>query len=173
MAIEDQTDVKTEDDVESKTAHEIQVLARLEKILLLKSDGLSNAMIAGHVFLDEASIENILRLHNDQKNLEPLSSSLALSFTNHTPNDQQIILIEAIRMAADELCHVLDLAMPQSREAALARTHLEETVMWAVKSIVMPKQTTMVNAQTGAVSFRSDPNLIGPSYPISTTHRTA
>ena len=68
-----------------------------------------------------------------------LTSSLAVSFTNHTPTEDQIEKIERIRQAADDLANVIDEVTPQSREASLAKTHLEETVMWGVKSIVLPR----------------------------------
>lgn len=68
-----------------------------------------------------------------------LTSSLAASFTNHSPTPEQIEAIESIRECADHLCNVIDTVTPHSREASLAKTHLEETVMWAVKSVVLPR----------------------------------
>lgn len=71
--------------------------------------------------------------------MEELTSSLAASFTNHKPTEEQIEAIENIRYYADVLCSAIDSLTPHSREASLAKTHLEETVMWAVKSIVLPR----------------------------------
>lgn len=67
-----------------------------------------------------------------------LRSSLSTSITNHTPSDTQVTKIEEIRQAADDLCSVID-TLPASRETSLAKTHLEEVVMWAVKSTVLPR----------------------------------
>lgn len=68
-----------------------------------------------------------------------LISSLADSLTNHTPTPETVEDIERLRKAADDLCLVIDEVTPHSREASLAKTHLEETVMWAVKSLVLPR----------------------------------
>lgn len=68
-----------------------------------------------------------------------LTSSLAASLTNHTPTPEQVQKIEVIREVADSFCRLLDDVTPHSREASLAKTHLEETVMWAVKAIVLPR----------------------------------
>lgn len=68
-----------------------------------------------------------------------LTSSLATSITNHTPTEAQLDAIRRLRKAADDLCLVIDDVTPPSREASLAKTHLEETVMWAVKSVVLPR----------------------------------
>ena len=59
------------------------------------------------------------------------------SLTNQSPTTEQIESIESIREGAKlVLGRILGLA-PASRERSLALTHLEETVMWAVKAIVL------------------------------------
>ena len=66
-------------------------------------------------------------------------SSLKDSFNSQVPTIVQSDDIVRIKKAADILCEVIDQVTPHSREAALAKTHLEETVMWATKSIVLPR----------------------------------
>jgi len=66
-----------------------------------------------------------------------LQSTLANSLTNHAPDQAQIEAIERLRKAADDLCLVMDEVCVGSRETSLAKTHLEETVMWGVKSIIL------------------------------------
>ncbi len=68
-----------------------------------------------------------------------LRSSLAASMTSHKPTDEQVQKIELIRRVADDMCLVIDDVVPDSRERSLAKTHLEETVMWAVKGVVLPR----------------------------------
>lgn len=66
-----------------------------------------------------------------------LTSSLAASLTNHAPNTNQVAAIEELRVAADAMCGVVDRNVPSCREASLAKTHLEETLMWAVKAVIL------------------------------------
>ena len=73
------------------------------------------------------------RSANDQHRLDALERSL----TNQAPNDVAIERIEAVREIAKQLgADIIDLC-PDTRERSLALTHLEETTMWAVKSIVL------------------------------------
>lgn len=43
--------------------------------------------------------------------------------------------IKALRLHAVEFAHILDMFCPESREKSLALTNLEQSLMWAVKSI--------------------------------------
>lgn len=43
--------------------------------------------------------------------------------------------IKAVRLHVIEVAHILDMFCPESREKSLALTNLEQTLMWAVKSI--------------------------------------
>lgn len=63
---------------------------------------------------------------------------LDYSLTNHPPVDATVVeRFEAIRLNAKALgAAIIDLA-PQGREQSLALTHLEETVMWAIKAIAL------------------------------------
>lgn len=60
------------------------------------------------------------------------------SLTNHPiTQDGLVEEIENLRGAAIELAaHIIDTSEP-SRERSLALTHLEEVVMWAVKSAIL------------------------------------
>lgn len=63
--------------------------------------------------------------------------SYARSMTNHAPSPTAVTYIEHVRADAKQLLAGIVLNCPPSRERSLALTHLEETVMWAVKSIVL------------------------------------
>lgn len=65
--------------------------------------------------------------------------ALEASLTNHTPDDTAVAQIEMIRGLAKELGRQIIDACPDTRERSLALTHLEETTMWAVKSLVLPR----------------------------------
>lgn len=52
-----------------------------------------------------------------------------------TLTTDEMILITRIKDKGLELYELLDNQCPQSREVALAKTKVEEAVMWAVKSI--------------------------------------
>lgn len=62
---------------------------------------------------------------------------LLASLQNQTPTPEQIVRIERLRQKARELALSISAECSDSREKSLACTHLEETVMWAVKSIVL------------------------------------
>ena len=62
---------------------------------------------------------------------------LMRSLTNQTPSEHQINRIENFRWAAKALGDMILAVAEPSREQSLALTHLEETVMWAVKAIVL------------------------------------
>ena len=66
--------------------------------------------------------------------------ALERSLTNHTPDADTIADIEGLRDSAKELGKAIFAVCPPSRERSLAVTHLEETVMWAVKSMVLPRE---------------------------------
>lgn len=59
------------------------------------------------------------------------------SLTNITPTLDQVESIEALRESAKLLGAGIIAWCPPSRECSLAITHLEETVMWAVKSLLV------------------------------------
>jgi hypothetical protein len=69
----------------------------------------------------------------DQDRLDALNRSL----TNQAPSPTSIERIENLRETAKDLGEQIIAVCPDTRERSLALTHLEETVMWAVKSIVL------------------------------------
>lgn len=136
-----------EEKTDEMTAREF----RLAMITELKEEGFSEEGIAQELWLDAKSVRGIWQRHRDEIEDQPpwYRSSLAASFENHKPNEHQIKNIEKIRKAADDLCLEIDRFAPHSREASLAKTHLEETVMWAVKSIVLPRENVEVRRADG------------------------
>lgn len=63
--------------------------------------------------------------------------ALERSLTNVTPSQEQLDRILIIRALGKELGKAVILNAPNGRERSFALTHLEETVMWAVKAIVL------------------------------------
>ena len=60
------------------------------------------------------------------------------SLTNHPPESDAVVRrFEQVRQAAKHLGIAIAEATPPGREQSLAVTHLEETVMWAVKAIAL------------------------------------
>lgn len=66
-----------------------------------------------------------------------LFARLDRSLTNITPSSEQIARIEAVREMAKAYAHQLWDCCPSTAERTLATRKLEESVMWAVKSIVL------------------------------------
>lgn len=62
--------------------------------------------------------------------------AIEASLTNQAPGPNATEAIEALRAVAKALAPYLA-ALPPSRERSLSITHLEETVMWGVKAIVL------------------------------------
>lgn len=52
-------------------------------------------------------------------------------------DDETAQKFEALREAAKVFAHEINNVTPASREQSLAYTHLEETLMWAIKSIAI------------------------------------
>lgn len=59
------------------------------------------------------------------------------SLTNQTPNVGQVERIENVRWAAKTLAQRIIHNSEPSRQRSLAVTKLEESIMWAVKGIVL------------------------------------
>jgi hypothetical protein len=59
------------------------------------------------------------------------------SISHHSPSNAQVIRINRIRQAAAEFATTLVNSTPQGRCKSLAKTHFEESVMWATKGIVL------------------------------------
>ena len=69
---------------------------------------------------------------------------LNLSLTNHTPGPDAIAQIERIRDAAKALGTAILRECPPSRERSVALTEMETAVMWAVKSVALPRQESLL-----------------------------
>jgi len=64
-------------------------------------------------------------------------AALHLSLTNIAPSPEAVEKIEAIRSHGKLLAASIIGSVGDSRERSLALTHLEESIMWAVKAIVL------------------------------------
>lgn len=85
---------------------------------------------------------------------------LMQSLTNITPTDDEIVQIEKIRDLARILGSSICLDIAPSRERSLAITHLEETVMWAVKAILM-NNPPAIATKNFPVEIKPDNGVIG------------
>ena len=65
-----------------------------------------------------------------------MTSQLDRSLTNQPPTPDQIETIESLREAAKEFGRAIETTTP-SRERSLAITNLEQSLMWAVKGVVL------------------------------------
>lgn len=63
--------------------------------------------------------------------------SLEQSFTYHAPKPGQAERYNLLRDSAKNLAYILKQECPESRELSLAITKLEESIMWANKSIAI------------------------------------
>ena len=70
----------------------------------------------------------------------PTLDDIRLSLTHHKPGPDAIKSVERLRTAAKEFAVTVMRECPQSRERSIAVTELETAVMWAVKSVVIPRQ---------------------------------
>ena len=69
-------------------------------------------------------------------------------FTYHPPTGDQPDRYQAIRDGAKRLARVISKLTPESREQALAFTHLEEMVFWANASIARRDEQELEEAPT-------------------------
>ncbi len=84
-----------------------------------------------------------------------LHDQIKLSLTNHTPTPEQVEQIEALRVIGKALGFKIEECCPNTRERSLAVTKLEECIMWAVKSIVMP-QPQIIFGSGGLMTVTTD-----------------
>ena len=74
-------------------------------------------------------------------NLTPEEAQLLHSLTNHPPVDDSVVMrFEDVRAMAFDLGRQILAHCPPSRERSLAITNLEQTVMWAIKSIALNQE---------------------------------
>lgn len=67
----------------------------------------------------------------------PTAEDVKRSLTNVRPSPEAIARIEQVREGAKVMVEYVFSHVPECRERSLALTHLEETVMWAVKGICL------------------------------------
>ena len=67
--------------------------------------------------------------------MEITAGEIEKRFTYHPPKDNQPEKYERLRKAAKDLAYLIAEVCPESKEAHLALTSLQETVMWANASI--------------------------------------
>lgn len=65
-----------------------------------------------------------------------MSDDITKRFTYQVPKEEQASRIQALRKKTQELGLLINELCPKSRQQSLALTKLEETLMWANKSIV-------------------------------------
>jgi hypothetical protein len=63
------------------------------------------------------------------------AAELDTRFTYHAPKEGQPAKYTALRDKAKELAAMINEMCPESREKALAFTHVEDAIMWANASI--------------------------------------
>lgn len=113
---------------------------RLRRINEMHEEGLDIRDIADAIDVTVESVRHIMRKQRQRDLDKPLQSSLAMSLTNHTPDEVALERIKEVRHKADELCELIDRVTRDCPETDQAKIHLEETVMWTVKSLVLPRR---------------------------------
>lgn len=68
------------------------------------------------------------------------SERVRRSLMHHAPDNAGVGSITKLRQAAMAFADVLEEQTPEGREKRIAETKLEETLMWAVKGVVLPKE---------------------------------
>jgi hypothetical protein len=69
------------------------------------------------------------------------------SLTNQPPvNDEIVLAFEELRVDAIDYAQMIIMNVPPCRERSLALTKLEESVMWAVKGIILNQEAVLGNS---------------------------
>ncbi len=63
---------------------------------------------------------------------------LIKNMTHHAPSRDIQSVIEDLRAAYHKTAHEMDAVVDDGRAKSLAQTKLEESLMWAVKGLVVP-----------------------------------
>ncbi len=71
--------------------------------------------------------------------IEEQKRKLHYSLTNHKPDEDSLIKIEEFREYSKSFGDKIIELCPDGRYKSIALTNLEETVMWAIKSIILDK----------------------------------
>lgn len=82
-------------------------------------------------------MENCEQTHDYRKYSPTLSQikQIEESFTYHSPKDTQQERYVVLRNTAKDLARLITECCPPTRETSLALTNLEQSIMWANKSI--------------------------------------
>ncbi len=67
----------------------------------------------------------------------PRQSPMLKTFAHHKPGAAGLAKITRLREAFSSVASLCDELCPESREAAVAITRLEEGAMWAIKAVVV------------------------------------
>ena len=114
---------------------------RLDWILQMKAEGLSENVIAELLSIDAESVRTIYARHvaEVEGREHVFNSSIALSLMHHTPDESQVEVIKKLRAAADEFAQLVDrYGRGNERAQAITLKELEDTLMWGIKSVVVP-----------------------------------
>lgn len=114
---------------------------RLDWILQGKAEGLSDAVIAELLSIDETSVRTIYRNYQAEVNGREhvFNSSISLSLMHHTPDEHQLDQIKKLRAAADDFAVLVDrFGRHNERAQAICLKELEDTLMWAIKAVIVP-----------------------------------
>lgn len=68
------------------------------------------------------------------------SEKMRRSLEHHAPDEKGVRKVVELRRAALGFADILD-TIPPGREKSIAETKLEETLMWAVKAVVVPPES--------------------------------
>lgn len=68
---------------------------------------------------------------------DPAIADFVRSTTNHTPSAETIKEIEYYRTVIQGIAEELIIAVSPSRARSIALTHLEDAIMWGVKSYIL------------------------------------
>lgn len=88
------------------------------------------------------------------------------TFAHHTPTPAAVDVIAEVRRGFSTLYEHLLAACPMSRERSLALTGLEESAMWAIKSIVL-------NDPGSAVATDPNPPFVGVGATLTMSAKPA
>lgn len=83
-------------------------------------------------------------MDQDVRDIKDPLARIEASLTNRPPvGDAVVEVFELLRGSAKELAALVVKFVPASREQSLALTHLEETVMWAVKGVALNQRAVL------------------------------
>lgn len=81
---------------------------------------------------------------------------LIRSMTNQPVSDEVGDVMERLRMRAHTYARYLVRNVPPSREKSLAKTHLEDSIMWAIKALVLHGELKVLDGPIAQQEFQLD-----------------